>query len=823
MKHFLFCAKSMERRHIMGVLEQAKHVPVVMIAAPMGHGKTTIVEKFLAKKQDSKKMWVALGQSEIHEEWLWTKICDRLQEAGFAFSSAMQENGLPENQYERECMIDVLRDGFAQTTYLVIDDCHECKSARFLDLLECLAYEKIPNLQIIVISRNCLNLRYEELWMKGSCILIDQEILTMAESEIKEFFQINGVELPQTDLEQINAYTQGWMAAVYLVFIDYKSSGRFRNLGGVSNLVYQFIFNGISEAGKQILMKLSLFDSYTLEQAVYVTQMEECRYLLPDLAESIIFIKYNPDSAYYSLHAVLRSVVGQEREKEKLDKEDLYQRNARWYEENEKYVDALQNYIRANRRDAVYRILRKHHDSGIYDQAGGMIRSFFENGDKEEQRCHPIAYLSYIYKLVVQDHYFEGKRLFEEAWDYYSTHGSAELPMEQIQAELYLMKCTLEFNDLEKMAKDVVTACEMMKDKHSRIFSDAILTYGAPEMLFLYHSKPGRLKRTVEMAKRYTFYYSVLVNGYESGWDGLFDAEYDFTTGNIIAAEQLAEWIYEKAVICGNTCIVISACFLRLRCLIHSGNFKKFFLLMEELNQHMQQNEMTAIRMEYEITISYLYGCIAQTEKIASWIMDFKLENCNRMVRSVRSGCVVYGITLIIKREWIRLEVLAEEMLVPYSTSKHVYVSIYAEIYYALAQYHLHGMENGLIHLERCLNLARQDSIKMPIVEYVSHLEPMLSELAATDSYAVKLLAMGQKQKEGIAAFGVGENVKKRNLLTEREREIMEYVTKGRTNQEISQAMHIALVTVEKNLTRIYRKLDVQNRAAAIGKVKEMQ
>ena len=42
------------------------------------------------------------------------------------------------------------------------------------------------------------------------------------------------------------------------------------------------------------------------------------------------------------------------------------------------------------------------------------------------------------------------------------------------------------------------------------------------------------------------------------------------------------------------------------------------------------------------------------------------------------------------------------------------------------------------------------------------------------------------------------------------------YVKAGYKNSEISEQMHIALVTVEKNLTSVYRKLGVNNRTSAI-------
>jgi DNA-binding CsgD family transcriptional regulator len=57
-----------------------------------------------------------------------------------------------------------------------------------------------------------------------------------------------------------------------------------------------------------------------------------------------------------------------------------------------------------------------------------------------------------------------------------------------------------------------------------------------------------------------------------------------------------------------------------------------------------------------------------------------------------------------------------------------------------------------------------------------------------------------------------------RTALSEREREILDWVRKGKTNHEIGTILGISQFTVKNHLQRIFRKLDVLNRAQAIGK-----
>ena len=56
--------------------------------------------------------------------------------------------------------------------------------------------------------------------------------------------------------------------------------------------------------------------------------------------------------------------------------------------------------------------------------------------------------------------------------------------------------------------------------------------------------------------------------------------------------------------------------------------------------------------------------------------------------------------------------------------------------------------------------------------------------------------------------------------LSEREIEIMQWVCRGKTNGEIGQILDISFFTVKNHLQRIFRKLDVLNRAQAVSKIR---
>ena len=57
-----------------------------------------------------------------------------------------------------------------------------------------------------------------------------------------------------------------------------------------------------------------------------------------------------------------------------------------------------------------------------------------------------------------------------------------------------------------------------------------------------------------------------------------------------------------------------------------------------------------------------------------------------------------------------------------------------------------------------------------------------------------------------------------KNVLTEREQNVLEYVAQGFINSEIAEKLHISVHTVKAHLEAIYDKFGVKNRVQAAMK-----
>lgn len=89
---------------------------------------------------------------------------------------------------------------------------------------------------------------------------------------------------------------------------------------------------------------------------------------------------------------------------------------------------------------------------------------------------------------------------------------------------------------------------------------------------------------------------------------------------------------------------------------------------------------------------------------------------------------------------------------------------------------------------------------------------------------AIHAAAQGRMALSPPIATRVMANMRSpRPTLTDREREILAQLARGLGNREIAKALFISEATVKTHLGRIYAKLDVDTRAAAVAVAKEQR
>ena len=133
-------------------------------------------------------------------------------------------------------------------------------------------------------------------------------------------------------------------------------------------------------------------------------------------------------------------------------------------------------------------------------------------------------------------------------------------------------------------------------------------------------------------------------------------------------------------------------------------------------------------------------------------------------------------------------------------------------------------MEKAKSALLPALDIGKCDDIILPFAEYGFHILEILKDLQrdeGTDGYLDRLVTWVAQYSDNLKNIvGVEATVP---VMTKREKEILEFIVEGKTNRQIASELFVAEVTVRKNITSIYRKLDVNGRASAVKKAVEQK
>lgn len=140
------------------------------------------------------------------------------------------------------------------------------------------------------------------------------------------------------------------------------------------------------------------------------------------------------------------------------------------------------------------------------------------------------------------------------------------------------------------------------------------------------------------------------------------------------------------------------------------------------------------------------------------------------------------------------------------------------------SNYYLKNMKSALVHAIKdhrgrhdCLYVLLSSNLSFPAAS-----RPMLEALLPYIDSALRQIEHLPEQQPIPASPPIKVEPEMQdeylNMLSGRELEIMDWVTQGKTNHEIGLILDISAFTVKNHLQRIFKKLNVLNRAQAVAK-----
>ncbi len=817
--------KTLKRTRVNRALESIFDYPMTIVEAPIGYGKTTAVREFLALK-NTPVMWLSFLSEDDTPALFWDRLAAEFGKVDEATGNRLKSLGVPSDTPQTTTVLAILNEmDYKPDTALVIDDFHLARSMRVTELFRRFVKEMPDDFHIVFITRDTTNLDMAELSAKGLCNLLPQQTLKFTDEEVRDYCAFMGFAPSKDELKKLCEYTGGWISLIYLIILGVRQGIPIGRNSIVEELVEKVIYNPYDESIRKFLLRLSVMDSFTAEQAHFVTREPKTEEFLKKLRRENAFIVFDEAEGIYKIHNVLLDFL-RAKQKNQKERQSCYRLLGEWHLTQKAYQTAYENLNRARDTERILEILDNPDNVTNYFAEFEGSFEMFAATPRELLYQYPIAYLQYIGLLLASGNpeaEADGTARLDELQSVYEDMDGIPVKRKnRVLAEIQSIRIFAVFNDAGKIVACANEALRLLDGGPSVLFKrENEFTFGSPHFLYSYYRESGRLKETADFMAESFPSAGLLANGLGAGCEYLTLAEYALETGDETAAELSAFRAVYKAKTREQTSIVICANFTLIRLYIYQGKINEAREQLRQLERDVSKENNAIYSTTLELIKGYAAACLGWPDSIPAWLQTGDMSPARFLYQGLAFNYIVYGKAVLLSKDFIRLEILTEEFEQYFSLFHNQLGFLHNRILRAAAKYRLYGMETGSVELRAALDEARDDHIVLPFAEYAPNILNMVRNIAHSDSkdiYIQDVLRSCERYMESLKSASKIEV-----SLSARETEILALAAEGLKRDEIAERLTVSSSTVKTHLQNIYQKLEVNGKTAAIKKAQQQK
>src|SRR5215216_3503427 len=350
------------RPRLIAKLEPEAGRKLMLISAPAGFGKTTLLGEWAASRSDEQCVaWVSVDEADNDPARFLAYLVAALQtveeEIGEGVLSSLRTPGSPPIEALTGALLNELAD-FPGTLAIVLDDYHLIDSDQVHGIVSFLL-ERLPsNVHLVISSRIDPPLPLARLRARGQIAEINAADLSFAREEAVAFLKDTmGLNLSDEYVAALEERTEGWIAGLQLAALSMRDRedipGFVRAFSGSHRDVLDFLTEEVlerqSERVRSFLLETSILQRLSGELCDVVTNRDEGQEMLETLErENLFVVALDDERRWYRYHHlfadVLRGLLEQERSE---DVKELHLRAASWYERNGWASEAVEHALAA--------------------------------------------------------------------------------------------------------------------------------------------------------------------------------------------------------------------------------------------------------------------------------------------------------------------------------------------------------------------------------------------------------------------------------------------------------------------------------------------
>lgn len=347
--------RAIPRGRLTDRLANAADARLILVSAPPGFGKTTLVTEWLATRgEGSATAWVSLEPSDAEPVRFWTYV---LAAVGSALPGAGETARalLHGGQGAVESAVGALVNdlaGAAPELALVLDDLHAAETPDIGASLAFLVEHLPPNARVVIITRSDPALPLARLRARGELVEIRATDLRLTPDEAAEYLNgLMGLALDPRGVAALEARTEGWIAALQLAALSMQGrsdvASFIEGFAGTDRYVVDYLADEVLERQpadvREFLLETAILDRLTGPLCDAVTGRSGGAVMLEALDRRNLFVAGLDDQRrWYRYHHLFADLLrARLREQQPDAVPGLHRRASAWFEANGDRSDAI--------------------------------------------------------------------------------------------------------------------------------------------------------------------------------------------------------------------------------------------------------------------------------------------------------------------------------------------------------------------------------------------------------------------------------------------------------------------------------------------------
>ena len=868
------------RQRLIDQLRSGGQRKLILVSAPAGYGKTTLISSWLHETKIS-SAWISLDEDDNDPIRFFQYFITALQKVIPAIGEGLMSmpQGAPAVSFD--ISINILINEItnrANPFVLILDDFHVIHSQSVLDIVKILLDRMPPQMHLVLLSRTDPPLSLARLRVRDELIDLRAEQLRFTLDEINVFLnEVMQLNLFADDLAAIEARTEGWVASLQLAALSLQGCqdvhAFITAFTGSHHYIVDYLVEEVlniqSDAIRSFLLQTSILDRMCASLCNAVVRVAEGetvdgQKMLEILEQRNLFIiPLDNERRWYRYHHLFADVLSRRLEHQFSHQlPELHRRASRWYEQNGLIPSAISHSLTAGDKNRAIQLIEQN---GCLLLIGGEVSTLQKwiKAVEPHTRTRPWMYIFKAWLFVLTGFPERVDEMLQTAEKLISslkprieveimkgTIASARAYRANLQGETslaasfsrqaleYLPDIGLVSRSLRTVATSLLGDASLMNgdlksakqayeeakrigqaagDIHLVIVVNSNLANILVELGHL-HQAVSIYSETLQMASR--------PDGHKSVIAGRIYAELSQVFYEWNRLETATQQVLQSIAFCqqwGNMDQLTVGYVMSARLEHVQGHPEKAQEAIQLAEQLANEHHLLP---RYSTWIMYALACL--------WIAQGNLEKVAHLVQ--QSGITIdvdeipylrepeYFILLrlyLARANYEPALILSQRLLRKAEITNRTGRIIEVLVLQALLFQGKKDMDQALATLKRALSLAQPEGY---VRTFLDEGEPLykLLHLAKVrrieKEYATKLLAaMGDANERTQSPAQLLIQP-----LSMREVEVLKLIEAGCSNQEIATRLVISIATVKRHISNIYTKLGAQNRTQAVSISKEL-